>query len=149
MTTVQGDIWDWHPRVPVVIPVGAGLNKRGEAIMQRGLPRQARDRYPHLPQFLGRRIIDQGSRVEMLPHNLIALPVEIDPFEVARPDLIRTSLQQLVVLANAQGWKEIALPRLGCGGGMLTWEEIRPFMSQVLDDRFVLVAPLNLEKITQ
>lgn len=139
MRTLRGDIWHWHPQVPIVIPVGAGLNKHGEAIMQRGLPRQARDRYPDIPHYLGKRIKENGSQVEMLPYNLVAAPVEIDPFEVARPDLIRTSLQQLVVMTNQQLWPEVAVPRLGCGGGMLNWEEIRPFMEQVLDQRFVLV----------
>ena len=37
---------------------------------------------------------------------------------------------------NNPQWKNIILPRPGCGAGELTWEQVEPHLTVILDDRF-------------
>ena len=141
MRTACGDLWDWHPGTLVAITTGAGLDRRGRALMLRGVARQARERYQELPIVLGELLRTQGNRVHLLPHQLVSFPVEDDPFEIARPEMIRRSCAELVDLADRLGWSEVVLPRPGCGGGLLDWQLIQPVLASLLDDRFVVVAP--------
>ena len=47
--------------------------------------------------------------------------------------------EELVALADAQGWGEVVLPRPGCGFGGLGWDEVGPLLVPRLDDRFLVV----------
>ncbi len=60
--------------------------------------------------------------------------------------LIEQSARELVALADlhrmpnkASRWDSIVLPRPGCGAGELNWDEVRPILSAILDDRFYAI----------
>lgn len=53
--------------------------------------------------------------------------------------LITTSAHELVELANKHMWMSVVLPRPGCGAGELSWDEVRPILSAILDDRFYAI----------
>jgi hypothetical protein len=54
--------------------------------------------------------------------------------------LILESAQHLVTQVNAGGFKSVVLPRPGCGAGGLSWkDEVRPYLSEILDDRFWVI----------
>lgn len=57
----------------------------------------------------------------------------------ADPAIIEQSAIQLVELANQYDWETILLPRAGCGAGELNWQDIKPILDSVLDDRFTAV----------
>ncbi|MDP9438790.1 MAG: hypothetical protein M3P49_08600 [Actinomycetota bacterium] len=59
--------------------------------------------------------------------------------ERADPELIRRSAGQLVALADKFRYERVVLPRPGVGNGSLRWEEVRPLLADVLDDRFAVV----------
>ena len=57
-------------------------------------------------------------------------------------ELIVESAHELVTTVNATEWNIVALPRPGCGKGGLSWEsDVRPLLSSVLDDRFIVCTP--------
>jgi len=53
--------------------------------------------------------------------------------------LIRQSARQLVEMADKFGWGSVVLPRPGCGNGGLDWDDVRPILEAILDDRFTVV----------
>ena len=58
---------------------------------------------------------------------------------VASIRLIKRSAQQLVELANTQGWNNVILPRPGCGAGELKWSRVKLDLETILDDRFTCI----------
>jgi len=54
--------------------------------------------------------------------------------------LIKRSAEELVELADARGWKTVALPKPGCGAGELKWEAVREVLKPILKGkRFIIV----------
>lgn len=57
----------------------------------------------------------------------------------ADPVIIQQSAIGLKILTDRNNWKIVILPRPGCGAGELQWEEVRPILAEVLDDRFYAI----------
>jgi len=51
-------------------------------------------------------------------------------------DLISSSMDDLVALADKHGWKSVYLPKLACERGNREWEELVEVYEEKLDDRF-------------
>ena len=140
MRETASDLWTFHDRGAAVAVTTSGLVGRdGLARLGRGAARQAGDRHPWFAARLGALLREKGHRVHLVGERIATFPVEHHPLE--RPDLalIRRSAVELACLAQVEGWTFVALPRPGCGGGGLEWEEVRPLLAPVLDDRFVVV----------
>jgi hypothetical protein len=54
----------------------------------------------------------------------------------ADKELIMHSAQLMMDWADRLNLKSIIIPRPGCGAGELTWDDIRPGLEKILDDRF-------------
>lgn len=54
----------------------------------------------------------------------------------ANPRMIQDSCSELVWVADAKDYKTVYLPRPGCGAGELEYEDVKPILSKILDDRF-------------
>lgn len=116
----------------------------GAAIMGRGVALQAKSRYVGLHFRLGEQLRLAGNVTQIIwtppgESPLVAFPVKYHYKDWADLDLIVKSAQQLVTLADAQGWKSIVLPRPGCGSGRRHWQEVRSRLWMLLDDRFLVV----------
>lgn len=135
----EGDIWDHAGRAIIAVTTGGLVARNGRAAMPRGCARQAAEHFPELPQILGELIASRGNHVHSLPHGIVSFPVEETPFEIADPKLILRSTKELVALADREGWREVVVPRPGCGGGGLSWSEVRPLLADILDDRFLVI----------
>lgn len=137
---IFGNLWDADCTVRV-IPVNGFVKKSGLAVMGAGLARQAAQRYPNLPEVLGRCISNSGNHVHMLRHDLVAFPTKNDWQDPADLMLIERSAEELLKLATLQQFKLVALPRVGCGLGGLRWGQVKPILERVLgeDKRFVIV----------
>jgi len=132
----------WHFDCTMrVVPTNGFVKKNGFAVMGRGLAWQAAKRYPDLPEKLGRCIEVGGNHVHVIRHDIIAFPTKHNWWEKSDLALIGQSALELVSLVNSQGYKLVALPRVGTGNGQLRWPVVKPVLEDILgdDDRFVIV----------
>ena len=51
-------------------------------------------------------------------------------------NIIKQSANELVILTDTLGFSDVILPYVGCGAGELDWEQVKPILSDILDDRF-------------
>lgn len=146
MREVVGDLFE-YPADCVVIPINWRTNKQGHAIMGAGVAKQAAKRLPWLPASLGNLIRQMTDTPQVICLGtgtgayLLNVPTKRDWRQPSDVDLIEQGAQRMVEFADRTGWQTVALPRLGCGLGGLSWEvQVRPLLADLLDDRFVVVA---------
>jgi len=140
MKELAGDLWEFHARGAVAaITTNGQVQKDGTCPMPRGCASQARERYPQLPWVLGQQLIYHGNHVLDLGGRIVSFPVEHSPQENPSLGLIERSCRELVELTDYKGWTQVVVPRPGCGGGGLAWNEVRPILAKYFDDRFVVV----------
>ena len=143
MNEARGNLWDFEADATVITTNGF-VKKNGEAVMGRGCAREAATRYPNLPKELGLKIQCDGNHVFLMPirrgMSLVTFPVKHHWREEADPELIERSLFELVDLADHYNWRQVVMPRPGCGNGRLQWEgDIQMLCDSVLDARFTVV----------
>jgi len=140
MRELQGDLWGFHHQGFVVaITTGGLVEKSGVCAMPRGCARQAKQRFKYLDWTLGQQILAHGNHVFDLGNRIVSFPVEESPYEVPDIRLIERSAHELVELADYKGWHEIIVPRPGCGGGGQSWNEVRPKLEAIFDERFRVI----------
>lgn len=128
---------------PVIcITTNGFVKNNGECVMGRGCAKTARDMYPGIAKALGRTIQKYGNRCFVMmqePKVIITYVVKHNWMEDADTELIIKSAHEVVAIANKYGYKEIHIPRPGCGNGKLKWKDVKPLIENILDDRFVIV----------
>lgn len=146
MREVQGNLWSQEADVIVVIPTNGEVKTSGQAVMGKGCAKDAVSKFPGLDFLLGAYIRRFGNRVFYLgiwgpdATPIVSMPTKRYWRESSNIQLIATSARQLVELADKFGFQKIALPRAGCGAGSLSWSEVGPILTEILDDRFTVVS---------
>jgi hypothetical protein len=149
MHEIVGDIWQEHAEGAVVAITTSGtLTKNGKAVMLRGCARQARDRFPDLPQILGEQLLNHGRHVFDLGRRIVSFPVEVDSYRNPELGIIEASCRELVELADYKGWQKIVVPRPGCGGGGLEWPVVKPVLERYFDARFYVITMQGTDDAT-
>lgn len=152
----------------LVITTNGFVKNNGEAVMGRGIAKQVADALTYIPGALGALNRINGNHVHQLArHNdMFILSAPVKPAYVindgtnvvehaayqfrigdrvpgfwakAVPELIVQSCRELANLAAARCWETILCPRFGCGAGELNWEDVKPMIENILDDRFICV----------
>jgi O-acetyl-ADP-ribose deacetylase (regulator of RNase III) len=135
------DLWTMEADA-ICITTNGFVKANGECVMGRGCALEAKRKFPHVSKLLGTKIKENGNHTQILmaPKDVVyvAFPVKHNWWEPADYRLIQRSAEELVKLADEHGWKQVALPRPGCGNGGLRWDEVKPFLT-CLDDRFIIV----------
>lgn len=144
MKEIEGNLWDYHPEHWIVITTNGTIKRNGEAVMGRGVARQARERFPSLALELG-KVLQRGGNVLHLwrCYGLITFPVKHNWWEKADVALIEKSAEELRSLFDdkiAGDCVPIYLIRPGCGNGKLKWCDIKPVLEKYLDDRFIVLS---------
>jgi len=139
MKEQETNIWSWLGHGVIAITTNGSLTRDGRAIMGRGVARQAVEQFPDLPRQLGKLLQSGGNHVYQITPELVSFPVEETPWSLPAPELIRQSAVELRQLADQHGWNLVVVPRPGCGGGGMRWEEVRPILTELFDDRFIVV----------
>lgn len=145
MREVTGNIWD--AQVDAICVTTNGITKRdGRAVMGKGIALEAVKRFPGIDITLGSFLIDFGNRVHHIysclkserSENIVSFPTKHHWRDKSDIDLILISCRQLIELTNREKWSKVALPRVGCGNGGLTWTLVKTMISDLLDDRFII-----------
>lgn len=168
MREAKGDLWEYPDAVKCITTNGF-VKTNGEAVMGRGCALEAKRKFPGIDKVLGDLIKENGNVVNLLNWEyydqtgqhlsciLFSFPVKHNWYEKADINLIKQSSEQIANIAAGKDWhswedlaKEwngvslphipIVIPRPGCGNGGLTWEEVKPVIEPILDDRFVIIS---------
>lgn len=163
MRQITGNLFD-YPADAICITTNGIANSAGLAVMGRGTAKQAADQYSWLRKALAERLKRHGNHVYVFdpasyspdqllpfvegeayepPPLLVTLPVKHHWKDRADPQLIMQSMRELICIANALDWEEVALCRPGCGNGGLSWDVVEGLLCTRLDDRFVIVEREN------
>lgn len=140
MREQQIDIWSYQGQAIIAITTNGSLTRDGRAIMGKGVAKQAAERFPELRSQLGRLLQVRGNHVHEILLGLVSFPVEETPFSLPELSLIRRSAEELRQLADQCGWTAVVVPRPGCGGGGMRWQEVKPILKEFFDDRFIVVS---------
>lgn len=150
MIEVTGNLWTYPADVRVITTNGT-VKKNGECVMGRGCALEAKQRYPEIPKVLGRHL-SGGKR--NYPYwfpasvgicNLWTFPVKHEWFQRADIALIRASAEIIASWVDmpdkfgVAAINRVLLPRPGCGNGGLKWEDVKPILEPILDDRFHVI----------
>ena len=140
MVELIGDLWDLHADGEIIaITTGGALDWQGACLMPRGCAAQARKRFTGIEKVLGTLIDTYGNHVHDLGNRIVSFPVENSPYENPDNRLIEQSCRELVALVTRQGWPKIIVPRPGCGGGGLEWDEVKLLLARYFDERFHII----------
>lgn len=121
----------------IVIPTNGTVKKDGTCVMGRGLALDIKEMYPEFPALLGYNIETLGNQVYVFPeYGVITFPVKHNWWEEADLKLIEKSSAELrnCIFRFFNMYKNftIYIPRVGCGNGKKTWEEVKPILEQEL-----------------
>ena len=132
----------------VCITTNGIVKADGSAVMGAGIAKQA-DQLFHLSNLLGKYLKQYGNRAFNLGRfqrpsgaifTVFSFPTKHDWKEDSDINLIIQSAEQLVQMCDKFGITKCYLPPVGCGCGKLNYETtVKPWISQILDDRFVIV----------
>jgi hypothetical protein len=131
----------------------------GHAVMGAGIAKQANDIF-HLSARLGSYINQYGNRAfnlgtyqrcylnNIATFTIFSLPTKYHYRDDSDITLICKSCEQLVEMCNKFGISKCYLTPPGCGCGNLNYENmVKPWISMILDDRFVVVDNRTFAKI--
>jgi len=138
MIEVKENLWDHYGKGIIAVTTNGLVAKSGKAVLGNGCARQAGERFPGLARTLGTLLAEQGNHVMYLGDGIVNFPVEHSPFENPDLRLIERSARELALLTDAKGWEKVIVPRPGCGGGGLSWKDVRPVLEKYFDDRFLV-----------
>lgn len=137
---LTANLWDMEGNW-LVITTNGDVNRRGEAVMGRGVAAQAKFKFPHLAWMLAEGMKQEGNHVmAWQPFHIITFPVKHHWHEQADLDLIGRSCEELVNQVTMTPLEPpIFMVRPGCGNGGLDWAEVKYVCDGWLDDRFFVV----------
>lgn len=130
-----------------VVTTNGMTRKDGTAVMGAGIAKNAAILFPSLPALLGRSLKKYGNRAFAYrvndkngkTYNVVTMPTKQDWRNPSDIELIKASCRQMTEIADVNGFTKIYMPKPGCKNGGLDWEsQVKPVISQLLDDRFVV-----------
>jgi hypothetical protein len=144
MKVIKGDIWKyWKNDAIIVIPTNGCVKKDGSLVMGRGLALQAKVYIHNIEFILGDFVKINGNIINYVRDaNIIAFPVKHNWWEKADLKLIKQSCIQLNKILKSEYNPKIipvALPKVGCGNGQLSWKDVEPILDKYLISQAVVV----------
>lgn len=139
MREALGDLWAVDADARCVTTNGI-VKGNGTLVMGAGIALQARQRFPGIARQLGKWVKENGNIPCYLPEfKIFSLPTKDDWRDDSKLDLIESSLRIIKDMVNDRGLDVIALPLPGCANGNLDWNDVKPILEAILDERFLVV----------
>jgi hypothetical protein len=134
MQEVQGNIWNSGCTYTAVTTNGI-IKSNGNLVMGKGIALQASQRYPSLPRILAQHVRAKGNVPCLVPEcKILSFPTKHNWHDPSDPVLIVKSARLAMDLLPRDC--TCAMSRPGCGNGNLRWEQVKPLIDDILDDRF-------------
>lgn len=125
------------------------IRKDGRAVVGKGIAKQANTLF-HIDEKLAHFLRQYGNRAFNLGQyqntstgavfTLFTFPTKYDWKEDSDITLICKSAEQLMQMSDKFKVTHCYIPPVGCGCGNLNWKNtVKPWVSQILDDRFTVV----------
>lgn len=129
------------------------VRKDGRAVVGKGIAKEANDLF-HIDEKLALFLKEYGNRAFNLGRyrrangsneppvifSLLTFPTKHNWKDDSDITLICKSAEEIVQMCDKFGITKCYLPPVGCGCGNLNYEvTVRPWITQILDDRFVVV----------
>lgn len=146
MKQITADIADRTLRPDLVVVTTNGCRTHmGALVMGAGVALKFKLSYPGIDLILGEWVQEKGNVPCLIrkwtPH-IISLPTKNHWQDPSPIDLVENSLRRLVDIVDYHGYRNVVMPRPGCGNGGLAWKGvIEELCVKYLDDRFTVVAP--------
>jgi len=127
------DIWNLHTEgYWVCVTTNGEVKSNRQAVMGKGIAKEAADRFPSLPSELG-KLLRNGLNVPHIfkDYRLITFPTKRYWRNRSIPSLIRQSYRVIVSDEFKSIWSKcskgglLCMPRPGCGHGGLEWDDVR------------------------
>ena len=130
----------------VCITTNGIVDKNNNAVMGKGIALQAKNIF-HCESKLGEYLNTFGNRCFNLGQykrdneifTLFSFPTKHHWKNPSDITLICKSAEQIVQMCDKFNITKCYLPPVGCGCGGLTWNNVEVWLSQILDDRFIIV----------
>jgi hypothetical protein len=137
------DLWDF-PTAWRAVTTNGCVKSDGTCTMGAGVAKQVRDRIPGFDAWLGRVVSQYGNRVFInLDHGWVTYPTKYHWADPSDMNLIRISAIQLMEVVAKYQLPYVLLPRPGCDNGGLSWGDVKPVISSILDHRVIAVSCLD------
>lgn len=126
----------------ICIPTNGRYNSGGLAVMGAGLAKDAANKFPELPEKLGRLLMNFNNQVfRFSKEKIFIFPTKNDWREKSNLDIITKSCRQLRTLVDINKiHRPIYLPKVGCGLGGLSWNKVEPILKGELNsDQYIIL----------
>ncbi len=108
-----------------------------DTCMGAGVAKQASLRYPGLPRILAEHVRKNGNIPCLVPgYKIVSFPTKYNWKDPSDLLLIRESARKIADILPIDSSCELSKP--GCGNGGLKWEQVKPLIEDILDDRFTV-----------
>lgn len=143
-----GDIWRTIGLADAICITTNGIVKMdGTLVMGKGIAKEAADMFPGIDMNLGDKVRRFGNKPTIAAirngTRIVSFPTKNhwkDPSDIT---LITRSAEIIKELANGLKWQYIAVPKPGCGCGLLTWSMVKSALEPIFDNRFVIYSKRN------
>ena len=113
------------------------IKKNGTLVMGAGVAKQASLRYPGLPRILAEHVRKNGNIPYIVPeYRIVSFPTKYNWKDPSDLSLIRESARKISDILPIDS--SCGLSKIGCGNGGLKWQQVKPLIEDILDDRFTV-----------
>lgn len=140
------DFWEIEFDFDALLVTTNGVVKNdGRLVMGAGIARQFARQYPMLPRTFGDWVRKVGN-VPCCAHidtdrAIISMPTKHHFKDKSDIQLIADSAMEVAKIVNHWGYARVLAAAPGCGMGGLKWEQVRPILHDIWDDRFTVLKP--------
>lgn len=146
MRRIKGNLFEMPKdnKDAICVTTNGMIKNNGKAVMGAGIAKAFVKQFWGIDMTLAGKLRNHGNHAYDLGlygngFHIFSFPTKHDWRDNSNLELIEQSCKELVVLCNQLGIQNCYLPLPGCTNGHLDSKVVIPMISEILDDRFVLV----------